>query len=254
MPVHDDVLGCIGEIAIIDGQHTGRIILYRIDTTVKSTAVDCHGRNSSSRTTVANHTGEVSFICHTDASIDRHSCTAGIYDRIVAVFARTILAIPVIFLTAHICTTIQRGRSIIYKGRLTVRDIIHSAGADNGQLRAQCHCNRVGCHVFHRLTIQVNGNIFTTCYSNIFGSIRHKYDSLPSCCGSYRSLQRGISLFANFCNYSCRCRRCCAALTFTICPAGAAQSQRHDQRQNGCQYLFHFSYPGFFRFPQDTSF
>ena len=40
----------------------------------------------------------------------------------------------------------------------------------------------------------------------------------------------------------------CSAVA--VCPDGGGEGQRHDQRQNGCQYLFHITYPGFFRFPQ----
>ena len=53
--------------------------------------------------------------------------------------------------------------------------------------------------------------------------------------------QRRILYSIDFCDIGCR-------------PTDAAQSQRHDQCQYGCQQFFHRFYPDFFRFPQEPSF
>ena len=241
MPVHDNILRSVEKVTAVYDQHTGRVILDRVDTAAERTSVDGQGRSISAFTTVANHAGVTAIIIHGNTRIDFHLSIIG--NGIKAITAICIGRICSLFLRTLKRTTIQHRNTIVYDSTLCVCHIIHRAAAVDDQGRPILNSNGIAAIIGQRLTVQIEGQVLVN--GDIFLGVCNQLHGLSLSCRVHRILQRRILSLSDFCDrLTRRLRR----------PRHRRDADRHHQRQNGCQYLFHFSYPGFFRFPQPASF
>ena len=132
VPVHNDILGSIGEITAIDGQYTKEIILDRVDTADKIAALDRQiAIGSYSVATIADHAGITASVFNGNASVNLHGTVVG--NGVPAVSAVAIGRIGTIFGRTLKGAAIQGNLAGVDDCALSVRHIIYDTVASDGQ-------------------------------------------------------------------------------------------------------------------------
>ena len=164
IPVHNDILRGIAEIAALNCQSAARIVFDRVDTTVEMTAVDKKGGGSTRVAAVANQTGKTAYSLtaivqsrgDSGTCIDSHG--AVVLYGIPRISVAAIRLIGTGLLTTGKRTAIQNGgcTRFIIQCALAMSDIVDRAAAGNSQVAVIG--NGVAAGIGQLVTVQVKGN------------------------------------------------------------------------------------------------
>ena len=128
VPVHNDILGSIGEITAIDGQYTKGIILDRVDTAGKIAAHDRQIAIGSCIAAIADHAGITASVFNGNASVNFHGTVVG--NGVPTVSAVAIGGIGTLFGRTLKGAAIQGNLAGVDDCALSVAGVVHNTSAN----------------------------------------------------------------------------------------------------------------------------
>ena len=209
------------KLAAVNSHHTAIVILHSIQATAECAAIDDHGRRISLASSViiaiCYHAGEAPILRNRYPSINGHR--AKILNGVKRVVSAIFLRFSVLLTSGEAAAVQNCGCPLIVKQcRAGVAYIVHGAGAGNGQ-GTIIHDGMLASLIGQRKRTQIQSNNCAGFHGQCASSQRDITGQL-------------IGTRIESCHF-------CRDWFNTICPAGGAEGQGHDQRQHGCQYLFH---------------